>query len=392
MRILFVTGHKPWPATYGTRIRVLAELKALESMGKVDLLFVGPSAAFDSNSDFYQHRTVLFPIVTETLIENCVSRYLPFMHVDRETLQYLTPMLPLGWYFSKADKKSREQFQKQTRKNYDMIFYVRPRCYWLFDGHGTAKSIVDIDDVMSLGAAGESLKSRIKRMFIKQYEMRMLRSVSAALVCSRDDCMALNHHKIKIFPNPIPSHGQECAEIVAGDSNNILFIGPLNYYPNRQGVRFFAEKVLPLIRKKKPDVKVTVIGAYGSSHREFLHSLEGIDFLGRVENIAPFIHNTAIEVVPILEGMGTRIKILEALSFGKPVVATSVGAYGIELSEEEGLFRTDDPEEMAEICMDLMGNPAKRMELGRKGKEKVYALYGQEALNKRMQEIVDSIL
>lgn len=73
-------------------------------------------------------------------------------------------------------------------------------------------------------------------------------------------------------------------------------------------------------------------------------------------------------------------------------MATSIGAHDIEISNEEGLIVADAPEEMAEICIDLLENPAKRRELGRRGKKKVYELYGQEALNERMKEIVASIL
>lgn len=114
-------------------------------------------------------------------------------------------------------------------------------------------------------------------------------------------------------------------------------------------------------------------------------------FLARVENIAPYLRSAALEVAPLLHGLGTRIKILEALSFGKPVVATQIGGYGIDVSEEDGLFLGDDPKVMAEVCLSLMEDAARRVLLGRRGKERVYALYGREVLNRRMQEIVEAI-
>ena len=175
-------------------------------------------------------------------------------------------------------------------------------------------------------------------------------------------------------------------------SPRLLFVGGLDYKPNREGIAFFVQRIFPIIREAVPEATLSVIGRTRRNEVLEWARLPGITFLGRVEDIDPVIEQSAIEICPILYGAGTRIKILEALSFGKPVVSTAVGAHGIALDEESGLFRADSPEAFAQKCVMLLRSPSLRRNLAPRARLGVRSRYSQERVDKIIAETIQGVV
>jgi glycosyltransferase involved in cell wall biosynthesis len=122
---------------------------------------------------------------------------------------------------------------------------------------------------------------------------------------------------------------------------------------NEDAALWAAREILPLVRKRVPDSRLLLVGSRPSAAVRALAS-ESVEVPGWVESIAPWYERAAVALVPIRAGSGIRGKILQALGVGRPVVATPIGAEGIEAREEDGLFVRDEPAELAAAVVALL--------------------------------------
>ena len=379
-------------------IRVRAALHALETIATVDLLWLGPRTAVEG-SDYYLKRKVAAALRWEGGPKREPLRSIARRFGNQGTS--LIGYVPGYHRFYLADRESLAIANELIWSQYDLFYFVNLDTYWYMGMPRPERTIVDLNDVHSLLAedawrkegllAGRLLKG-LKMWNTRREEQRVIRACAASLVCSESDQSRLELDRVEVFPNGYPDYGQATEAVVAGNSNTLLFVGTLKYGPNREGVRFFSVEVLPRIRQLVADAEFLVVGELPEGEKNWMPECPGVRFLGRVEDLPRLIRESAIEVAPLLKGLGTRIKILEAISFGKPVVATTIGAYGISLGPDEGLFREDDPIQLAQTCLRVMRSPEDRIRLGQVGRARVAELYGQEALSRRMAQIVDRAL
>jgi len=135
---------------------------------------------------------------------------------------------------------------------------------------------------------------------------------------------------------------------------SLLFLGKLDYLPNEDAVLFFCRSILPLLRTALPDVTIRVAGIDPTQSIRQLSLLPGVTIVGAVADVAPEYERARIMVAPLRAGSGTRIKILEAFSFGLPVVSTTVGAAGLGVVHGVHLLIADTPDEFAAACLRLL--------------------------------------
>jgi len=137
----------------------------------------------------------------------------------------------------------------------------------------------------------------------------------------------------------------------------ILFFGKLDYKPNYEAIEIIRNEILPRVLKKKPNTKFLIVG--DNPPLEFKH--QNIIFTGLVKKIEDYINASDFVICPLVSGGGTRIKILETLACGKPVISTTIGAEGIENEENsELLYLCDDWNDFAEkIILSLLNKKSK---------------------------------
>jgi len=152
----------------------------------------------------------------------------------------------------------------------------------------------------------------------------------------------------------------------------VTFLGGVHWPPNAEGVEWFAERVWPKVRRAVPRAVFTVIGK-GSPER--LRTLPGVDVTGYVASLDRHLAETAVFVVPLLTGAGMRVKILDAWCRGLPVVATAVGAEGIEAVHGENLLICDEQDEFAEGVISVLEDAGRARLLGRNGRATVVERY-----------------
>jgi glycosyltransferase involved in cell wall biosynthesis len=149
---------------------------------------------------------------------------------------------------------------------------------------------------------------------------------------------------------------------------DLVFAGSMDWMPNIQGVLWFAGEILPLIRKRIPEVSVAIAGRTPSPEIAALAQQDSrITVTGTVDDIRPYLWQSKVAIVPLQVGGGTRLKIYEAMAAGLPVVSTSIGAEGLPLRHPEEIRLGDPPEAFAARCLELLENEEERRRLADDG-------------------------
>jgi len=156
---------------------------------------------------------------------------------------------------------------------------------------------------------------------------------------------------------------------------HLVFSGAMDWYPNEDAMLFFMNEILPLVRREVPEVTVTVVGRNPSARFRAAGDAAGVRITGTVDDVRSFIDEGAVYVVPLRIGGGTRLKIFEALSMGKAVVSTSIGAEGLPLVPEQHYVRADGAADFSSAVVSLLRDPARRRVLGETGRDFVQAHY-----------------
>jgi hypothetical protein len=156
----------------------------------------------------------------------------------------------------------------------------------------------------------------------------------------------------------------------AGKPFTFLFVGSFGYYPNDDAARYFCGTVLPLLRAGAPGpFRVRLVGANPSAAVRLLAAMPDVTVTGPVADVTPWYQSANAVIVPVRAGGGTRIKVLEAFAHQRPVVATSAGAEGLEVTAGRHLLIADSPGDFAACCGRLMRDPALGRRLASQGTE-----------------------
>jgi glycosyltransferase involved in cell wall biosynthesis len=162
-----------------------------------------------------------------------------------------------------------------------------------------------------------------------------------------------------------------------GQEPTIGFLGSMDWMPNIEAVKWFADDIFPRLKDAIPGVRLMVIGRRPPASIRALASRDSrIEVTGTVDDVRPYLDRCDLLTVPLLSGGGTRIKIMEGLAAGLPVVATTVGAEGLGLVDGEHLLIADSAEEFAAAVREVISDQGLRQRLSASGRDLVLAEYG----------------
>ena len=215
---------------------------------------------------------------------------------------------------------------------------------------------------------------------LKKYEGRICREFDGLLAVSAEDQAALEEaaaQKLNAVVIPIAVDTDEVGYVQRNDSaNHILHIGTMYWPPNIDGIKWFVQEVYPLIRAQKPSVQFDVVGARPPQELTALNSQGlGIQVTGYVEDPQPYLQQAGLMVVPLRAGGGMRVKILNALSQGLPIVTTTIGCEGIAVEHGKHVLIADSPQDFAKAVLTLLENRLLADELGQNGRALIQSTY-----------------
>ncbi|PID91271.1 MAG: hypothetical protein CSA96_09260 [Bacteroidetes bacterium] len=174
------------------------------------------------------------------------------------------------------------------------------------------------------------------------------------------------------------------------EGREIFFIGALDWLPNQEGIRWFIEKVFRGLTERIPELLFHIAGR--NAPPSFVEKLQhkNIRFHGEIENAQAFMRDHSIMIAPLLTGSGIRIKILEALAMGRPVLTTSKGAEGIDARHEKELLIADTPEDFGQQCLKLIENRELCLSIAEKGRVLVREKFDTFALSTRLSRFYET--
>lgn len=221
---------------------------------------------------------------------------------------------------------------------------------------------------------------------LKTYELGKLNQFDLVVPISEEDLefyKTLGERK-PLFTSGFGIETEGYPQIELGDKK-ISFLGSLDWLPNQEGLHWFIDKVWPLVVKGDETLKLEVAGKNPPDSIKAIKAAN-YELKGEVDSALEFLKDTAVMVVPLISGSGIRIKIVEGLAWGLPMVSTSKGAEALGLTSGENILIADDPQEFADHILSLTADKEKRESLSAKARATAKSNFDLENLGKALIE------
>lgn len=196
---------------------------------------------------------------------------------------------------------------------------------------------------------------------------------------------------ISVIPN-----GAECipnqADPIEKHETRLVYSGALTYDANYDAMAYFLSEIYPVIRRGRPDTTLMITGSLEGVKIDALAIDDSVTLTGYVNDVRPIVSSAAVCIVPLRFGGGTRLKILEALALGTPVVSTQKGVEGLALVHEQHLLVADTPADFASATLRLLSDPIVRERLREGGQRRVQELYDWERIGVDFAGVVEATI
>lgn len=388
MKILFLSRWFPYPTNNGSKLRIYNLLCGLAQCHDVTLLTFGDQQ--DMKSD-----------VTELQLLCSDIHVVLWKEFDPHSFR-----AHLGFFSLKPrsviDTFSEEMAQKITKllraHDYDLVIasQLSMAAY-----HPYFKKVPALFEEVEIGLSyGEvcstlDLKKQIRHSLtwfkFHLFLQRLLSSFQGITVASEQERELLARNflgrpgAVKVIPNCVQTGEYENyrRDLVP---NQLIFSGSFRYYPNYEAMLWFVRDVYPCILKEIPNAHLVITGDHAGLS---LPSTPNVTFVGYVDDIKTMIASSWVSVAPLLSGGGTRLKILEAMALGTPVVSTLKGAEGLSAKAGEHLFVADSSQDFADAIVKIMKNKGLRDQIALQANQFVKENYAWEAVMPQFLQFVE---
>jgi len=225
---------------------------------------------------------------------------------------------------------------------------------------------------------------------LKIAELQLLKQVDGILAISEDDKKVFEQLGIQTKTEVIAVSIHLPERRVSNESIHFHHLGSMNWQPNIEAVAYLAQHLFPKIRSIIPTAELHLSGSFFPENLK-TNSKEGIFVHGFVEDRFKFIEEYGIQLVPLKSGSGVRIKLLESMAMGTPIVTTKIGAEGIETCNEITLLISENDTQFVEHALELYKNAELRRQIGDNARNLIAKNYSFERINERFIEFIKAI-
>lgn len=379
-RILFVTSRPPWPPINGGFQRSYLLYRSLAQLGSVDLVLVGFQRSEEQLAELQSSFRLVGYWLGNPSLRQRLGQVLSLSAGGR--LRHRYDALP------DAICSLREKF---ANGGYDVVVarYLESLCRTKLWDWSPCPVLLDVDDLdharrlSMLNGPSVRLSDRLMARMEAQWMQQLLTKVSSRLahvwLTKEEDAEAIPHQRVSVLENaPFIEDSEADIGPVPYDSKVVVFVGNLSYKVNVRALDHFTKRIWPKVRYLHPEAMFHIVGSGGrQADLRRWNKVSGVRCLGFVENIADAYRDAAFSVCPIDEGAGTKIKALESLRLGRPVVITTHSLRGLEqaLVHRKNVLVAKNEDVLIQHCMTLLSNPALRQRLADHGKAVVSERY-----------------
>lgn len=369
MKVLFLTAHLPYPPFSGGRRREFELISRLSRGLEIHVCSITRSWGTDRMyiNDLLQYCTSVK--LFEAAVPTNKQEYAQYphqmkKHMSEEASSYISSLL--------------------KNQSFDVVHIEG---YYLLQHIPTKSDIPilliehNIEHLLALQrfmvAVAQQEKSYFWSEYIKtlKWEQLMWKRATACVALTNEDKISMERLESNIDVRMIPNgsdHQEKIEDVSTLLSNgfehsnitdncpSILFVGNFAYEPNVDAALYFSRDIFPLILKGVPNVKLFLVGNAPPPEICSLTSNRQIEVSGRVASLIPFYKHADVVVCPLRIGGGVKVKVLEALGFGKAIVSTSIGAQGFDLSTYGAVAVADEVTDFAENVVRLLVHPEER--------------------------------
>jgi glycosyltransferase involved in cell wall biosynthesis len=393
LRILFVTPSLPYPPIWGFGIRVYQFLRLLARRHQVSLL-----TYFEPDDEQKVAGIEALGVSVHT-----VERAKTTEHSKR-TAQLESVFSPLSYQRRSLHSPALQAMlgDLNRRQRFDVI-QIESSQLAGFDFGSSSVLVLDEHNIeyellYRMYQTERSLTRRVynwlEYMKFKREEQSSWRRVSGCVMTSSRELKILQ----AVAPQTPAIVGANAVDVehflpstATAAGRALVMTGLMHYRPNIDGAVYFVRDILPIILALRPEMVFYIVGAGATDE---LKSLAGPNVVvtDTVPDVRPYVHDSAVFVVPLRMGGGTRLKVLEGLSMMKPVVSTSVGCEGIDVVDGQHLLIADEPQSFASAVMRVLQDRELGERLGRQGRLLVEERYRWESVVGQLEDFYSQLL
>ena len=404
MKALVVSAHAPFVAgqdVTGAMLRFSMFMRALAGVAdEIDLVhFVSPTRRdhYPDSAALSREQSVRWGVpVTVDLVSvpDCPKTF--WSHYGAGVLSINGHPA----FHGPADRQAAAAVARHFDRHPDFVSVHRlaAMCAVLRAGVTHPNLVFDLDDIehrVQLRAATTGAWRPGKLMYLAQVpairrgERRAIAAARAVFVCSELDRDYLGRqglgHNVAVIPNAVPMPARAQGTVAAP---TLLFLGTFVYPPNVAAAERLVTRIWPLIRARRPDASLLIAGKWQELLPSFPRAPEGVTYLGFVPDLDALYAGVRAVCCPIDVGGGTRIKLIEAAGYGKPIASTRVGAEGLGFQDGIHALLRDDDQAFAAACCTLLADDDLCARLGAAARAKAEDDYDVGRCEARIREFI----
>jgi glycosyltransferase involved in cell wall biosynthesis len=394
MHILFVTPNLPVP-TSSARVRPFNLIKQLAVRHQVSVLsFIQPSEySMLQTLEPYCQRIELVPLERFRHLnkwQNRLRGWLLLLFSSRPRALYTFPVKAMREPLQTLDRTS-----KVDVVHFEQLYLTELRSEVRALPAVLGEQNVEFQVIKNLQKASSNpihkIRDELSWRKMYAFEKRWIQQFPVCLAVSEQDARVFRQvsgdTEIHVVTNGVDNQTFSPQGSGLGRrTDNVLFFGTLNYGPNKDGIKWFCQDIWPMIHSVEPDVELEIVGIDPPPDVTALGELPGVKITGFVPDIRRKLWSATLSIAPLRWGGGTRLKIIEALAAGCPMVSTSAGAEGLDLEDGKEILIADTADDFARAVIDLLQHPAKRAALSAAGQNSAAEKYDWSAIALRLEK------
>ncbi len=392
-KVLILTGAVPYPLVTGAKIRTFNLMKTLAAEYDIELLTVIASPADEALVRPIEEAGIRCHLLRHRRLGSRSGKGIDAALAFVSSEPYLTRHYTFPAYRHRLDRLLAES-------NYDVIHCDSISMSGNLIGLDKKRLILTEHNIEQTIWAGyvEHARGALTRIYrqnqyhkVTRLEDNLNKFYDHVVTVSEADKRKLARsfpaERIIVVENGVDPAAY-ATDRPAGSRSGVVFTGSLDWHPNLDGLTYFVREIYPHLRRHRPEDAITIVGRHPSPMlKNLASSLAGVVLRADVPEIQPFLHAARVMMVPLRIGGGSRLKILEAMASGLPVVSTSKGAEGLAVVDGESIIIRDDPAAFAAAVTELLGNDGLWNRLAQRGRELVQARYSWRQAARPLAEL-----